>query len=55
MGTYHPLTEYQRYQMYALKEAGHNQRKKRDGKADGRGQIKDRGSIDQHPAIVEGY
>ena len=22
MGTYHPLTEYQRYQMYALKKAG---------------------------------
>ena len=25
MGTYHPLTEYQRYQMYALKKAGHDQ------------------------------
>ena len=28
-------------------------RKKRDGKADGRGQIKDRVSIDQRPALVE--
>ena len=25
MGTYHQLTEYQRYQMYALKKAGHSQ------------------------------
>ena len=25
MGTYHLLTEYQRYQMYALKKAGHDQ------------------------------
>ena len=25
MGTYHQLTEYQRYQMYALKKAGHDQ------------------------------
>ena len=25
MGTYHPLTEYQRYPMYALKKAGHTQ------------------------------
>ena len=25
MGTYHPLTEHQRYQMYALKKAGHSQ------------------------------
>ena len=25
MGTYHPLTEYQRYQIYALKKAGHDQ------------------------------
>ena len=25
MGTYHPLTECQRYQMYALKKAGHDQ------------------------------
>ena len=145
MGTYHQLTEYQRYQIYALKKAGHDQqsmaatlsvspsticrelrrnqgqrgyrpgqahqkalarrrskakatkmtpgvierieaglrlspqriyqhiqadrqaggmlyrhlrhsqkkRKKRYGKADGRGQIKDRVSIDQRPAIVE--
>ena len=55
MGTYHQLTEYQRYQIYALKKAGHGQkkRKKRYGKADGRGQIKDRVSMDQRPAIVE--
>ena len=26
MGTYHQLTEYQRYQIYALKKAGHDQR-----------------------------
>ena len=25
MGTYHQLTEYQRYQIYALKKAGHDQ------------------------------
>ncbi len=25
MGTYHQLTEHQRYQMYALKKAGHDQ------------------------------
>ena len=25
MGTYHPLTAYQRYQIYALKKAGHDQ------------------------------
>ena len=25
MGTYHPLTEYQRYQIYALKKADHDQ------------------------------
>ena len=25
MGTYHPLTECQRYQIYALKKAGHTQ------------------------------
>ena len=25
MGTYHQLTEYQRYQIYALKKAGHTQ------------------------------
>ena len=25
MGSYHPLTAYQRYQMYALKKAGHDQ------------------------------
>ena len=25
MGTYHQLTEYQRYQIYALKNAGHDQ------------------------------
>ena len=25
MGTYHPLTEYQRYQIFALKKAGHDQ------------------------------
>ena len=25
MGTYHQLTEYQRYPIYALKKAGHNQ------------------------------
>ena len=25
MGTYHQLTEYQRYQIYALKKAGQNQ------------------------------
>ena len=24
MGTYHQLTEYQRYQIYALKKVGHN-------------------------------
>ena len=103
MGTYHPLTEPQRYQIYALRKAGHDQqgiaatlgvspstigrelrrnrgqriyqhiradrqaggtlyrhlrhgqkkRKKRDGKADGRGQIKDRVSIEQRPALVE--
>ena len=27
MGTYHQLTEYQRYQIYALKKAGHNQQR----------------------------
>ena len=27
MGTYHPLTEHQRYQMYALKKAGHDQQR----------------------------
>ena len=27
MGTYHPLTEHQRYQMYALKKAGQDQRR----------------------------
>ena len=27
MGTYHLLTEYQRYQMYALKKAGHDQQR----------------------------
>ena len=27
MGTYHPLTEYQRYQIYALKKAGHDQQR----------------------------
>ena len=31
----------------------HRQKKRRDGKADARGQIKDRVSIDQRPAIVE--
>ena len=25
MGTYHQLTEYQRYPIYALKKAGHDQ------------------------------
>ena len=25
MGTYHQLTEHQRYQIYALKKAGHDQ------------------------------
>ena len=25
MGTYHPLTEYQRYQIYVLRKAGHDQ------------------------------
>ena len=25
MGTYHPLTEHQRYQIYALKKVGHDQ------------------------------
>ena len=27
MGTYHQLTEYQRYQIYALKKAGHDQQR----------------------------
>ncbi|MCY3788154.1 MAG: helix-turn-helix domain-containing protein, partial [Gemmatimonadetes bacterium] len=27
MGTYHQLTEYQRYQIYALKKAGQNQQR----------------------------
>ena len=27
MGTYHPLTEHQRYQMYALKKAGPDQQR----------------------------
>ena len=25
MGTHHPLTDHQRYQVYALKKAGHDQ------------------------------
>ena len=29
MGTYHQLTEHQRYQMYALKKAGHDQQRHR--------------------------
>ena len=27
MGTYHQLTEHQRYQMYALRKAGHDQQR----------------------------
>ena len=39
--------------LYRHLRHGQKQRKKRYGKADGRGQIKDRVSIDQRPAIVE--
>ena len=39
--------------LYPHLRHGQKQRKQRDGKADGRGPIKDRVSIDQRPAVVE--
>ena len=39
--------------LYRHLRHGQKKRKKRYGKADGRGQIKDRVSIDQRPAIVD--